>query len=235
MEERKMNKSMLGKKNRWFIALGLAGVLLLIVMIAKWISSPPRENITGIYYYNSEDYRHDLRYYTKEDLLEINLILYITEENELLLEQRTGMPNDPVEWIFVGTLEEIQLTQENFNDYFYYNGGYQWSSWVSDDNNPLTPSGHASYYLKNNWKAWRTIADSRMIYLLQQKNGEIYLAYGYYDVEGMTDPYSDDSEFYFLKRVAERTPEELIQWGVILVEEYGMDNIASWNPEEEIR
>jgi hypothetical protein len=154
-------------------------------------------------------------------------------EGELFLEQDPIWMEDPEEWMSAGMLEEIQLTRENFTDYFYYNGGSRPGSWIEYDSNPFTNNG-ATRYRRNNWKAWRTIVDSRMFYILQQRNGEIYLAYGYYDSEGEVDPYSDDSEFYLLKRMTQRTPEELKGWGIMLIDEYGRENIQPWSPEKEL-
>ena len=216
------------------IGTGIACILVVILCAANPIKPTPKEDIFGKYYANPDDVFDSLMYFTKDDLRISNRIFYITESGELLMERRSGLPEDPVEWLYLGVLEEISLTRDNFSDYFYYNGGSRPGNWF-DHGDQLVPTRQASYYRQNNWKAWRVIVDSRMIYLLQQRDGNVYYAYGYYDVEGETDPNSDDSEVYIFQRLAERNSEELTRWGVILVEDYEWEDIVPWDPEEEIR
>ena len=41
-----------------------------------------------------------------------------------------------------------------------------------------------------------------LYYVLQQKNGDLYLAYGYYDYSEKDDPYSDDTNIRWLYKLA---------------------------------
>lgn len=216
------------------IGAGIACILVVVLCAANPRKPTTEEGIIGKYYANPDNAIDSTVYYTRDDIGNTNMVLYITPEGKLLIERRAhqlddGKLVDPVEWLDAGTLEEIRLNKDNFNDYFYYNGGYRSSNWIQYDANPFTSDG-PSWYRKNNWKAWCTIVEDRMYYLMQQRDGEIYIAYGYYDEEGETDPFSDDSEIYYLKRMVERTPEELQRWGVTLVEDYGMENIQPWDP-----
>ncbi len=211
------------------IGAGIACILVVILCAANPMKPTPKEGILGKYYANPENALHSIMYYTRDDIGNTNMVLYVTPEGKLLIERRGYQLEDPVEWLDAGMLEEIQLNKDNFNDYFYYNGGYRSSNWMEYDSNPFTSNG-ATRYRINNWKAWRTVVEDRMYYLLQQRDGEIYIAYGYYDSEGETDPFSDDSEIYYLKHLAVRTPEELQRWGVILPEDYGMENVQPWDP-----
>lgn len=80
-----------------------------------------------------------------------------------------------------GRLEESDLTKENFDRYFYNEDG-----WWADIS--------AAQLRRGNQSAWRlTGGNGLMIYVLQQRSGEVYLAAGWYDSEGETDYYSDDS------------------------------------------
>ncbi len=83
-----------------------------------------------------------------------------------------------------GTAEEIELTKSNFDRYFYNNHDF----WEGTS---------AAKLRRNNEAAWRVIVpgdeNNVFYYFLQQKNGDCYLTYGYYDAEGETDYFSDDS------------------------------------------
>ncbi len=62
---------------------------------------------------------------------------------------------------------------------------------------------------RNNYAAWRGIQrnddghDNSFWYLFQQKDGSLYLASGWYDAEGETDPASDDSSLYWIALLTE--------------------------------
>lgn len=85
-------------------------------------------------------------------------------------------------------MKEIKLTEENFDDYFV---GVEGVGWL----NGLT----AKKVRRNNKAAWEVLTEEGLsYYLLQQKNGEVYLACWYYDKERETDPHSDDSSMRFL-------------------------------------
>ena len=92
-------------------------------------------------------------------------------------------------WGSVGTLTEFTLTRENFDEQFYFDEG--WNGETADS------------IRKNTESAWMTIHNQdELYYLLQMKNGEIFMAYGYYDYAEKDDPGSDDTAILWLFRLA---------------------------------
>ena len=91
-----------------------------------------------------------------------------------------------------GTAVQIELTKSNFDRYFY-------------DNHDLWVGTSAAKLRRNNEAAWRVIVpgdgNNVFYYFLQQKDGTCCLTYGYYDAEGETDPYSDDSSIRWVFRL----------------------------------
>lgn len=95
------------------------------------------------------------------------------------------------EWTTLGTLTEIDLTKENFDNLFSGNG-----KWFAKNET-------AAFFRRNNANAWALIyREDVLYYVLQQKNGEVLLAYGYNDYSEKNDPYSDDSTIRWLYRLA---------------------------------
>lgn len=97
--------------------------------------------------------------------------------------------------LFMGGMEEFTLTKENFDKLIRssYNGV---SGWLEDDVD-------AAELRRNNHMAWRLHVEDIGYYVLSQKNGDILLCKGYYDSEGETDPYSDDSSIHAVFRLTE--------------------------------
>jgi len=94
------------------------------------------------------------------------------------------------EWTVLGVLEETVLTQENFDELFFSKG-----NWFGKES--------ASTIRKNTANAWTLIYNQDVLYyVLQQKNGEVYLAYGYYDYSEKDDPASDDTNIQWLFKLA---------------------------------
>ena len=93
----------------------------------------------------------------------------------------------------MGNLEEITLTKKKFDRFFLtYDGDSE--GWIGGKN-------LAASLRKNNAKTWR-VKEARdtgfspehpFYYLMQQKNGDIYLVYGSYDPQGENDSFADDS------------------------------------------
>ena len=100
------------------------------------------------------------------------------------------------EWEELGNLMETELTKENFDSCFYppRSAGGDWEQGLS-----------APKLRRGNQRAWylRVEEDPNNVfyYLLQQKDGSIYLSYGYHDPDGETDPHSDDSSIRWLFRL----------------------------------
>jgi|GEM_PF-900324 hypothetical protein len=109
----------------------------------------------------------------------------VTNEKELLVLENKSSTN----WLNVGTFEEFMLTKDNFDRYF---SGVR---------------GSASSLRSNNQKAWRLLVtdlpDTIFYYLLLQKNGDVYLTYGYYDASEKDDPGSDDTNIRWVFSLVE--------------------------------
>lgn len=94
---------------------------------------------------------------------------YALTANQIL--QTSESQGDTV-WVDVGKCSEITLFKENFDDYFEMDEGWNGSS--------------ASKLRTENKQAWKVVVDdslsNRIFYdILLQKNGDVYLTYGYYD------------------------------------------------------
>lgn len=97
------------------------------------------------------------------------------------------------EWINLGTLNEISLNEDNFDKRFSNDIWYDGES--------------VQAVKKNNKKAWQLYTtdsanpDIKILYvLLQQKDGNFYLGYGYYD-ENLSNPNSDASYLRWLVHI----------------------------------
>lgn len=94
------------------------------------------------------------------------------------------------EWAVLGTLEKTKLTKETFDKLFLDK-----ERWFGKET--------ASKIRKNTANAWTLIYNQDVLYyVLQQKNGEVYLAYGYYDYSEKGDPGSDDTNIQWLFKLA---------------------------------
>jgi len=105
------------------------------------------------------------------------------------------------DWTDLGELTEISLTEDNFDDLFSGKRGEGWHENKS-----------ASAIRRNIEKAWSVIYDQdKLYYLLQLKNGELYLAYGYYDYSEKDDPGSDDTSIRWLYRLGGFTEADTLR------------------------
>lgn len=92
-------------------------------------------------------------------------------------------------WGSVGSLTEFTLTRENFDELFSFDEG--WNGETTDS------------IRRDTERAWMTIHNQdELYYLLQMKNGELFMAYGYYDYAEKDDPGSDDTAILWLFRLA---------------------------------
>ncbi len=100
----------------------------------------------------------------------------------------------------LGLLTEVSLTADNFDKLFFRDG---WQDGQS-----------AAAIRRDNARAWRVVQEDREhYYVLQQKNGDIYLARGYYDASEQGDPYSDDTNLHLLAKLKEtEAPEPNRHW-----------------------
>jgi len=112
----------------------------------------------------------------------------------------------------LGRFNEIELTKDNFERYFTpFDTDFCWSCGFS-----------AAKMRGDNLYAWRLIVpddpNGVFYYLLRQKNEDLYLTYGYYDAEGETDPYSDDSSIRWIFKLEDEdgdsfSPREVVADG----------------------
>ncbi|MBQ7933314.1 MAG: hypothetical protein IJ327_00800 [Lachnospiraceae bacterium] len=104
----------------------------------------------------------------------------------LTADQQLIIRSDNVSWseltnMNLGDLSEFTLSKECFDEYFSKEG---WQK-----------SGLSSRKMRReNLKAWKITSEEQLYYVLQQKDGTVYLAWGWYDAEEVADPYSDDSQ-----------------------------------------
>lgn len=113
-----------------------------------------------------------------------NSPIYTITEDMVLVSQKEV--SEEGVWAKLGKLEETKLTKENFDELFFSHG-----RWAENVN--------AKSIRKNTVNAWQLIYNQEALYyVLQQKNGDLYLAYGYYDYSEKNDPYSDDTNIRWL-------------------------------------
>ena len=107
-----------------------------------------------------------------------NTPVYRVAEDMTLASQKEV--SETGQWAELGKLEEITLTKENFDDLFEEPG-----FWAAKAN--------AKDIRKNTVNAWQLVYKQEILYyVLQQKNGDLYLAYGYQ----APDPNADPGTFY---------------------------------------
>lgn len=83
-------------------------------------------------------------------------------------------------WLDAGACREIELAKENFDDYFMLD-----AIWNGTDAQSLR---------KDNQKAWRVVTPDQLsndifYYILLQKNGDLYLTYGYMNRSSVSSVY----------------------------------------------
>ena len=106
-----------------------------------------------------------------------NSPIYSIDEDMLLYSKEYNEDD----WRTRGNLETVELTKDNFDALFR-----------SDD-------FEASSIRKDTVNAWQLIYNQDFFYyILQQKNGDLYLANGYYDYLEKEDVYSDDTSISWL-------------------------------------
>lgn len=111
----------------------------------------------------------------------------ITDTMQLMSKGEHSSEN---EWTTLGMLTETELSKENFDNLFFNKG-----NWFGKET--------ASGIRKDTANAWSLIYNQEVLYyVLQQKNGEVYLAYGYYDYSEKDDPSSDDTNIRWLFKLA---------------------------------
>ena len=185
VKERVRNVMNYRKPAFWIMVTAVA---VCITVAVCFLTDPPirtLEELPDIRHrkYGVVDLLYDSPWYSFSVVPQENSPEYmVTEQMELLTR---GEIANGGEWTNVGTLEEISLTRENFDKLFFSDDG-----WIKES---------PSYIRKNTARAWQVIYNQEILYyLLQWKNGELYLAYGYYDYAEKDDPGSDDTSIRWL-------------------------------------
>jgi len=115
----------------------------------------------------------------------------ITEDMQFLSKE----VQENARWAVHGTLTETELTKENFDDLFFHDMGWA--------------SGNSGAIRRNNAKAYQLVyGEGVLIYVLQQYNGDVYLARGYYDASEKEEPGSDDSSILWLFKLTRAISED---------------------------
>ena len=172
----------------WLI---LIAILACIASAICFLTNPPTEEQMELPPVYPQEYGVVEVTYGKAELLDAP-VYRISEGMQL---SSCGECGD--DWTELGTLAEYSLTKANFDRLFSEN-----SHWTLHES--------ASEIRKANAKTWRLMYGDRLYYLLQQKNGELFLVGGYYDSEGETDPNSDDSNLSWLYRLAIHESENAV-------------------------
>ena len=121
---------------------------------------------------------------------QVNTPEYMLDENKHFYSVKQH--SDATNWTDLGELSEITLTRWNFDEIFRRSSGEGWLTRQS-----------AAEIRRNTAKSWCVIFNQdQLYYVLQQNNGELYLAQGYYDYSEKNDPYSDDTSIHRLYKIA---------------------------------
>ena len=114
-------------------------------------------------------------------------IYAITEDMTLFSQKEVSEDGS---WAKLGELAATELTKENFDNLFKTPG-----NWADHIN--------AKGIRGNTENAWQLLYNQDVLYyVLQQKNGDLYLAYGYYDYGEKNDVYSDDTHIRWLYKLS---------------------------------
>ena len=167
----------------WII---VAAVVACSVAVICFVTNPKDGKLPNIHShaYVVEEVTYESGTYSFSVVAGENSPIYAITEDMTLVSQKEV--SEEGIWAQLGKLEEIKLTKDNFDELFFSKG-----LWAENAN--------AKSIRKNTVNAWQLIYNQDVLYyVLQQKNGDLYLAYGYYDYSEKNDPYSDDTNIRWL-------------------------------------
>jgi len=168
---------------RWLI---MAALLIFLVVALFFMTNratvPDEDEIFGHYYETFQNI------YSSPPLVESNyevqyLPMFDVRENRSFA--RKHELYDSRVWEEMGELEPWELSRDNFDVLF--------REQKKNENGPWSWPEDESWFRRQNYKAWRVIKADDFYILMLQKDGSVLLCHGYYDTEGESDPYSDDS------------------------------------------
>ncbi len=168
---------------RWLI---MAALLIFLVIALCFMTNqatvPDEDEIFGHYYETFQNI------YSSPPLVESNyevqyLPMFDVRENRSFA--RKHELYDGRVWEEMGEFEPWELSRDNFDVLF--------REQKKNENGPWSWPEDESWFRRQNYKAWRVIKADDFYILMLQKDGSILLCHGYYDAEGESDPYSDDS------------------------------------------
>ena len=171
----------------WII---IAAVVACSVAVICFVTNPKDGKLPNIHShaYVVEEVTYESGTYSFSVVAGENSPIYAITEDMTLVSQKEV--SEEGIWAQLGKLEEIKLTKDNFDELFFSKG-----LWAENAN--------AKSIRKNTVNAWQLIYNQDVLYyVLQQKNGDLYLAYGYYDYSEKNDPYSDDTNIRWLFKLA---------------------------------
>lgn len=181
------------KKPTFWVTIG--AILICIVGIVICVSNPKEETLHA-----PEPFGHS---YRVEEILFVDVRYssaitpetapryQFTSDYAMFVSGDVLDDKSTTEWVQQwGKFEEVEITTENFDNYFNMTG--------------FTISNDAwSEFRSTIKKAWRINVDNSFYYFLQTKDGSIYLTYGY-DIDNSTNVLEEGSHIRFLFRL-ERT------------------------------
>jgi len=168
---------------RWLI---MAALLIFLVVALCFMTNqtavPDADEIFGHYYESFQNI------YASPPLVESDyevqyLPMFDIRENRSFA--RKHELYDGRVWEEVGKFEPWELSGDNFDILF--------REQKKNENGPWSWPEDESWFRRQNYKAWRAIQADDFYILMLQRDGRVLLCHGYYDAEGETDPYSDDS------------------------------------------
>lgn len=181
-------KNVLNYKKPSLLIIIIAVILCLSLAICL-VTSPENKNDETIHnpfgnrYSISEvvyqDIRYDTAYVVYPDFI-------LTDEHVFMIKENNNFDHIIDGWHSFGPIEEFKLEEENFDKYFYE--FKEEASKLREDN-------------QTSWQWLINDKDGYSYYVLQQKNGDVYIALLYGDEDHFTDPESDDSNIRYLFKV----------------------------------